>query len=217
MVISITVNAGKKDRIDFPVTPEMIETSDGVENTSINVSNLGEIVLKGKRNLTSISWSSFFPHEAYDFCVAKPFRDPAKYYRLIKKWMAKNYTVTLDIPGILSLNCLIESFVTSPIGGVCDINYSITFKQEKEVDAPSAKKQTAKRPTKSVVAHLYKWKKGDTWKKVAKKETGDSNNSARLVKLNRNRIDKAHFKYFKKTGKASKGTAFLVGVDIMIK
>jgi len=218
MVISITVNAGERERIDFPINPESIETTDGVENTSVNVSNLGEIILKGKRNLTTISWSAFFPREDYDFCVATPLDDPNEYVEKIKDWMDNNYTVTLDIPGFISLNCLITSFEPSPNGGIYDIGYNISFKQFKDVDLPSVKKQTAKRPVKAVVAHLYKWKNNDTWKKVAKKETGDSKNSKKLRKLNEKRIKKATKKYRDKHHVTTvKEKVALVGEKVLIK
>ena len=205
----------------FPVTPGAFDLDFGVENVKVNVNDLGEILLKGKRKLRSISWSCFFPRKYYDFCQVSEgeLRQATEYVTMLQLLAAENVTVMLNITDYVSMPVVIESFPTSQDDGTGDISYSITLTEDRDVDTPSAETQTAKRPTKAVQSHLYKWKKGDTWKKVAKKETGKTDNWSKLKKNNQKTTDKAVMAYKKKhpSEKKIKDEVALIGVNILIK
>lgn len=51
----------EKKSILLPINPESFEISGSQNNQSLYVHNLGEINLKGKRGLYSITLESFFP------------------------------------------------------------------------------------------------------------------------------------------------------------
>ena len=215
--ISITYNG---TTLVFPISPESFSVPLSYNHEKVNINGLGEILLKGEQELRSVGWNSFFPDQYYDFCQVTEgeLREP-NYYILVLMLLASNkQTVTLNISGFLSMPVVITNFSPGMEERGKDVSYSITFTQDKSVDTPSVKKQTAKRPTKEVIAHLYKWKKGDTWKKVAKKETGKASNWKRLIKINKKKIDKAAADYHKKHPKASKipNSAF-IGVKFLIK
>jgi hypothetical protein len=128
-------------------------------------------------------------------------------------------TVQVSISDVITLPMTLSTFTYGQDDGTADVNYSVTFTEVREVATPDAAKQTAKRPTKKVVSHMYKWKKGDTWKKVAKKETGKSDNWKKLKSTNKSRVDKAIKAYKKKhpSVKKVKDTTALIGTKILIK
>jgi hypothetical protein len=205
----------------IPVTPESFEISGGYDNQTVNINGLGEILLKGKRNLRTVSWSSFFPREHYDFCQTSEAEhiDPTNYITVMMFAAEFGLTVQVSISDVITLPMTLSTFTYGQDDGTADVNYSVTFTEVREVATPDAAKQTAKRPTKKVVSHMYKWKKGDTWKKVAKKETGKSDNWKKLKSTNKSRVDKAIKAYKKKhpSVKKVKDTTALIGTKILIK
>ncbi|MEE0329389.1 MAG: hypothetical protein UDN34_09885, partial [Phascolarctobacterium succinatutens] len=55
------------DALVLPVIPGSYEVGQSYNNGSVNVNALGEINMLGKRNLMTISFSSFFPAQQYEF------------------------------------------------------------------------------------------------------------------------------------------------------
>lgn len=204
----------------FPVSPESFEITSEVNHTSVNVNGLGEILLKGDKMLRSFGWTCFFPSQAYDFIQVdeSDLLEASAYVEKLQQLAFDRQTVTINIKDFISMDCVISKFSPGMEEKGKDLSYSITFMEDVNVDTPNVKTQTAKRPTKSVKSHMYKWKKGDTWKKVAKKETGKSENYSKLKKANKSKINKAVKAYKKKHNvKSVKDTVALVGVKILIK
>ena len=205
----------------MPVTPESFDVSCGYDHQTVNINGLGEVLLRGKRNLRTVSWSSFFPRQHYDFCQVPEadLIDPRWYIAFLLLAEENDLDIKVTISDFISIPVVISSFDHGQDDGTGDVNYSITLTEVRDVDTPNAAKQTAKRPTKKVTSHMYKWKKGDTWKKVAKKETGKSDNWKKLRKANIKRIDKAAMEYTKKHPRVKKvkETTVLIGVKVLIK
>ena len=220
--MDISIKAYDSDEgFTFPINPESYDISRGSTDVSVNVHNLGEVMLKGKENLKKIGWSSLFPHEEYDFCQTTPLDDPKEYIDILQEWHTNRTTLTLDIEGVISINVVISDFNSGEQDRVGDIYYTLSLTEYKDIKLATTKKQVQKRPSKKVVAHLYKWKKGNTWKKVAKKEAGDSSRASALKKLayNKKVLKKAKKAYKKKhpNAKKFKDATVLVGYKVMIK
>ena len=132
--MEVWLRGSKKVRI--PVLPSEYTVSSGQNNTVVNVIGLGDVVLKGKRGLRSISFSSFFPMK-YDssFCEYTGLKSPKAYVELIEK-MKRAGTVKLIITGTqINFRCTIESFEWGENDGTGDINYTLSFQ---EYRAPSS-------------------------------------------------------------------------------
>lgn len=132
--MEVWLKGSKKVRI--PVLPSEYTVSSGQNNTVVNVIGLGDVVLKGKRGLRSISFSSFFPMK-YDssFCEYTGLKSPKAYVELIEK-MKRAGTVKLIITGTqINFRCTIESFEWGENDGTGDINYTLSFQ---EYRAPSS-------------------------------------------------------------------------------
>lgn len=192
MDIYIKWDSDKKGFL-LPINPEGFELSDSMNNTSIIVHNLGEINLKGKRSLWTITLESFFPHQKYSFSRGA-YHDPYEYYiKKLKKLFEKNTTIHLIITQT-SINGFftIESFTYGNKEKNGDVSYSLSLKEFRAIKSSSVsvkKKKTTKkiyggsgaagagsssRVTKTPQTGVYVWKKGDTWQKVTKKCLGSS-------------------------------------------
>ena len=201
-----------KSNIILPVNPETFEISGSQNNTSLFIHNLGEINLKGKRGLYSITLESFFPNQQYDFEHSIHHKPYDFYCKKIKSLYEKNTTVHLVITGTdINMFCTIESFNHGEQLKNRDVSYSITFKEYREYNAQ-------KRITTRKKATTYTWKKGDTWSKVCKKYLGSSKTWKTVKASNKTVINKAvktYKKKHKKIKKVKEETA-LIGYKVVI-
>lgn len=179
------------DKFKLPVTPESFEVAVNHVNTVVNVISVGEINLLGKTGLKSVSLSSFFPAQDYNF--SKADRDkPKSYVNKLEKWRKNNTLIRFIISGVINMQCSIESFKWGEKDGTGDIYYTVTLKEYRKV---SVKKRT----TKKIKATTHKIKKGETLAKIAKKYYGKSSASYR------NKIYNANKKIIKNKNKLPKG------------
>lgn len=216
------------ESIQLPVLPASFEVAGSQNNTSVNVHNLGEVNLKGKRNLFEISFSSFFPCQQYDFCKCEAM-EPSYYVQTLQKILEDNTTVHVIITDTdCNFFCTLESFDYDMKEKTMDVGFNVSFKEYRVVNPVTTqatvknkkvKKPRTKRTSKEVKSKSYTWKKGDTWNKVAKHQTGDSANGSALKKINQKLIDKLSLAYYKKTktDKKIKMDDILVGQKVVIK
>lgn len=229
MDIYIKWDSDKKGFL-LPINPEGFELSDSMNNTSVIVHNLGEINLKGKRSLWTITLESFFPHQKYSFSRGA-YHDPYEYYiKKLKKLFEKNTTIHLIITQT-SINGFftIESFTYGNKEKNGDVSYSLSLKEFRAIKSSSVsvkKKKTTKkiyggsgaagagsssRVTKTLQTGVYVWKKGDTWQKVTKKCLGSSETWKITKQRNATVIKKAKKKHPKK-----KENAALIGYKVVV-
>ncbi len=133
--MEIWLKGGSK-RIRIPVLPPEYTVQSTQNNTTVNVIGLGDVALKGKRGLRSISFSSFFPkrYDA-DYCQFTRVKKPKYYVDAIEK-LKRAGTVKLIITGTqINFACTIESFEWGENDGTGDIDYTLTFQ---EYRAPSS-------------------------------------------------------------------------------
>ena len=194
----------------IPINPEEVMINVTMNNTSLNIHNLGEINLKGKRGLYSITLESFFPSQVYDFARGS-YHDPYDYYIYkLKNLFEKNTTIHLvatetKINGYFT----IEDFNYGHKDKSDDVYYSISLKEYREIGST---KVATKRVTKEVKTKSIKWKKGDKWQKVTKSVLGSSTTWKTQQKNNKSVISKAKKKYPKK-----KENDALIGYTVVIK
>ena len=212
-----------KKKVQLPVLPSEFEMSAAQGNTSVVIHGFGEMNLKGNRGLYSVSVSSFFPAEHYDFCKCTP-KKPSEYIKIFEKLFEDNETVHLIMTTTpVNFYCTISDFAYSKNDGTGDINFTMKFTEYREnkikkKSKHSSAKETTSRVTKKVKTHSYKWKKGDTWQKVSKKETGTVNYKNKLRIQNKKVIEKAKKAYIKKHKvKTVKDSVALVGYKVVIK
>lgn len=115
-------------RLRIPVLPSSYDVTSEQDNTTMTVCNLGEISIKGKRKLRSISFSCFFPKRD-DTYVDGRLKSPSWYVKQIEQ-MKRKGTVKLTITGSpVNMKCTIDSFEWGEQDGTGDIAYTINFKE----------------------------------------------------------------------------------------
>lgn len=182
----------------FPILPSEYEIINDSNNTQVNIHDLGEINLLGKRKLKNISFSSFFPSQLYSFCQYTNFINPKEAVALIEK-IQNNGVLRLIMTGIITIECTIENFTWGENDGTKDINFTLDLKEYRRCKIIVKSSSTAlpqkitqpvtKRATKQLKNITYIVKKGDTLTKIAKTLTGNSANWKIIYEQNQNSIN----------------------------
>lgn len=179
--------------ISIPVLPSEYKVQSKQNNQTENIIGIGEISLKGKRGLRSVSFSSFFPfRKDSSYCRKGQILKPLQYVNAIER-MKQLGTVKLIITGSpVRMTCTIESFEWGENDGTGDIFYTLSLKEYRYVNATQSSviqdnaggesasaavhgNQETARTEPKVNTQEYIVKKGDTLTSIAKRLTGSSN------------------------------------------
>lgn len=177
-MITIGTSDGKQ-ALTIPVMPSSFEVTTEQDHQTVNIVNMGEILLKGNRKLRTLTFSSFFPAQKYGFADT----DNTEPYELVKKianFRNNRYSLKVSISGAITFDGVISSFSYSEEDGTGDVSYSITFTEERQIKGKRAEK-TAK-------VKKYVCKKGDNFYKVARKTTGSVSNAKKIAKANKMKV-----------------------------
>ena len=189
-----------KTSLQLPVLPESFEVTASQNNNTVTIHDFGDINLLGVRTLYEVSFESFFPHMAYDFCICKP-DNPYDYIKKIKELFEGNTVIQLIISGTtVNGHFTISSFTYGQEDRVGDVKYSLTFTEyRKPVSTRKSKASASKsssnvksangnRIAKKIKSQTYTCKKGDTLQKVSKKLTGTTANWRAIYNQNKKTI-----------------------------
>lgn len=182
----------------LPVEPQTNEFSEMQHTSKLNIINLGEINLIGKRGLVRVSISSFFPGEKSPFKKSW-VKSATEYLRLLRKWKESGRPIRVIIPDVaLNMAMAIESFTyrLSPSG---NINYSLELTEyrflnvsskkddnSKKVNPKTGLKERSKPQTKS---KTYTVKLGDCLWEISRRMLGDGARFQEIYKANKSLID----------------------------
>ena len=166
-------NIQSGEDIILPVTPSGYDVSTSQNNVTVNINKLGEILLRGKKQIKQISFSGFFPAQRYYFCDVEPDA-PQNYVNKIEAWEINADPVTVTIDDAVSINCLIQTFNYSESDGTGDVSFELTFAQYEQI--------SGKRADKVIKNKKYTCKKGDTFYSVARRCTVSTSNAKKIAK-----------------------------------
>lgn len=120
------------DKIQLPITPPQIEVSVQNNNTTLNISDIGEILMIGKTGLLSITVESFFPAQSYYFADLRMSEKPYAYVKKIEKWKDSGKPMRLLLTGTtLNKPFAIESFTYREQDGTGDVYFSLALREYK--------------------------------------------------------------------------------------
>ena len=184
-----------EERIRLPVIPSSFEVNIPHQNTTVNITQLGEINLIGKTGLMNMIIESFFPNQQYNFCLYKDFHRPYEYIKQLLKWKDSGKPIRVIVTGTpINYAMAIESLTYSEVDGTGDVYFSLELKEYKFISTSTVRTTTTKNgttlttPTTSrevkVSAKSYTVKAGDTLWLIAKKLTGDGSNYKAIAKKN---------------------------------
>lgn len=187
----------EKEKIQLPVLPERFETRNGSNNSSMNISGLGEIVIMQSRPALQFSFSSFFPATKFPGVQVGSLTKPLTLVQKINEWKTSKKPVHLIATACgVDLYASIEDFSYSEEGGdPGTYQYSITLKEYREitvrqvkVDIPKAVatvKKTEPRVDNTVQPRTYTVKSGDCLWNIAKKFYGNGAQYTKIYNANK--------------------------------
>lgn len=121
-------------RFRFPVIPPSYQVTSGRNIETVNVNAIGETDLRGKRELRTVSFSSFFPKN-YDsgYCQYSNLKSPKRCVEMIEK-IKEGSPAKLIITGSpINFRVTITSFQWGEQDGTGDIYFTITMKEHRNV------------------------------------------------------------------------------------
>ncbi|MBD8500744.1 LysM peptidoglycan-binding domain-containing protein [Paenibacillus arenosi] len=180
-----------EEQLRLAVPPQTFEMQTGSTLTPVNIHQLGEVNVIGKRRLKAISLSSYFPIRDDGLCQYKHFPTPESSVERIERWRDSGQPIRLIIYGQgLSINeaMAIENFNYSQKHGPEDVYFTLDLKEyrflnprnQNVVNPKQRKQQLLKYGSKTYVVNY-----GDTLYWIARKLLGDGKKWKSLVKLNK--------------------------------
>nr|DAM73785.1 MAG TPA: tail assembly protein [Caudoviricetes sp.] len=130
--------------VSFPILPAEFRVANPYNTTSVNINNLGDINMKGKRGLASLTIESFFPAEAQSYLVGgglvsgqdiDPYGNVAK----IKQMAISDKPSRINISSTdVSMPVLIKSFEYGETDGSGDVYFSISLEEYRFISQESS-------------------------------------------------------------------------------
>lgn len=194
----------KKESIQLPVVPQSFMINDGQNNVVVNVTSLGDANLPGKKALRELELTSFFPNQDYNFLVCKRKTDPYEYIEWLRKRKNNGTKMRVIITGTgINFMCLVENLEYGEDDSSGDVNFTISLKEyvTRTSSESTTKTSSGVARTSKSAAKTYTVKKGDTLKKIAKKQLGSASKASALYKKNKKVIEDAFKKWKKKQEK----------------
>ncbi|WP_127133493.1 hypothetical protein [Veillonella caviae] len=182
------------ERIVLPVTPSQYNVGIEQGNTSVTITQIGEALLFGNPQLTTLSFDGLLPAKDYSFIVGDK-RKPIELISIIQKWMQSKQPVRVIISdGPINLMMAIMSFPYKKHDNTGDIYYSLFFKEYKDlntssvidytksIDAATGLKDRPNINTKPTTATLFN--RGSDILDAAKKAYGNYRHYERIIQSN---------------------------------
>ena len=179
-----------KESLKIPVLPDSWDIITGQNHQTVDVVTFGEVLLKGKRKLDEISFSSFFPYSKNNgsYEVQAAFKEPLTLINKISGWKEKGKVVRLIITETnINKEFLITGFDWGQHAGSGDYYYTLSLKEytrPKIYYSSDGVTSLSKARQEKEAPKTYTVKKKDTLKKIAKKQLGSSKKFKDLAKLN---------------------------------
>lgn len=120
------------DKIQLPITPSEVEVTVQNNNTTLNINDIGEILMIGKSGLLSLTVESFFPNQSYYFADVRYSEKPYDYVDKIMRWKDSGQPMRLLFSGTtINKPFAIESFTHGERDGTGDVYYSLSLREYK--------------------------------------------------------------------------------------
>lgn len=184
--------SGGTNSVSFPVSPANFEIANPYNNQTVNIINLGDVNLLGKRGLRTIEFKSFFPAQAYTFVQTMSLSGPYDYVNQIRQMAESGNACHLTITGTdVSMPVTIEDFSYGERDSSGDVYFSISLKEYRYImptssatnDTTALKSRTAETIENKETTKLGVMSDIDTAQKVFQKTTTIVNQGERTLGL----------------------------------
>lgn len=118
--------------IVLPVTPESFGVQVKNNNSVVNINNFGNYNMMGKTGLKSITISSFFPAQDYNFSSGSD--EPYELVNQIEEWRLSTKPLNLLIENsTIDFDCLIDSFEYKEQDGTGDVYFTLVLTEYRNI------------------------------------------------------------------------------------
>lgn len=118
--------------IVLPVTPESFGIQVKNNNSVVNITNFGNYNMMGKTGLKSITISSFFPAQDYNFSSGGD--EPYELVNQIDEWRLSTKPLNLLIENsTIDFDCLIDSFEYKEQDGTGDVYFTLVLTEYRNI------------------------------------------------------------------------------------
>ena len=180
--------------IRVPWLPSAIEyESGGIITASYDILDKGPIEVPTGTGLAGVSWKSQLPGEKrtdMSMFRGKP-KAPAYYHKIFESWRKKGTKLNVLVTGYpINIDVFLTDYSATPAGGFGDMEYSVTFTEDKDIIVKKEKNTTmteTKRPAKTTTS--YTIVKGDTLWGIARRFLGAGSKWSTIYNANKTIIE----------------------------
>lgn len=208
--------------IRIPWLPEkVIYTSGGAIFATYSILNKGDVAVPTGSGLAGASWDSTFPgYGRNDNSMQRgTWKDPSTYHNILEDWKANGTPLNLLVVGYpINLDVLVEDYDGDFTGAFGDIDYSVKFKEDRDLTitsttvAKSSQSTETKRST--VETTSYTIVKGDCLWSISQRFLGAGSKWRTIYEANKEIIESTAKKYGRKS--SDNGWWIYPGVTIQI-
>ena len=179
-----------EQKLQLSVKPTDYTISVAHKNSTVNVTQLGDINLIGKTGLRETTLSSFFPAQDYNFSVNSNRRPPKECVELIEGWRLAGEPIRVIITDKLNMEATIESFSWGEQDATGDIYFNLALKEYKKPKIKAKEKSSARttQPEDTNSGKTYTVKSGDNLWKISKQFYGKGENYMKIYNANTDKL-----------------------------
>ncbi|MFA7636392.1 MAG: LysM peptidoglycan-binding domain-containing protein [Monoglobales bacterium] len=202
--IWLTYN-GESEKVHFPVNPEKFSIKNGSKNETVNISGLGEIIIKQDRPALTLSFSSYLPAAYFPGMNFSYIWNPYVIAEKIMRWKNGDKPCHLIITGTpINIYCTIEDFPLDEMGGdVGTVYYTLKLKEHRNVSVRQievVQDQAVITPEETridnrVQPSTYTVASGDSLYLIARKVLGDGARWKEIFEINKDQIESYNMIY----------------------
>lgn len=200
--MEIWLKENENNSFRLPVLPSEYTMTSGNTINTMSVNEVGEIALFSGNKLYSMTLTSFFPRQAYNFCEYKNIITPESSIDKIEKWRKSGAIIRLIITGTkINIPVIIEHFRYGERDGTRDVYYEIILREYRYLKTTvsneilSIKKPTRPIPPPQPTQRTHTVVSGDTLWDIAAKYYGSGAKYPTIVSANQDKIKNPNLIY----------------------
>lgn len=122
--------SGGTTSVSFPVSPSSFEVGNPYNNSTVNITNIGDINMLGKRGLKTLQFSSFFPAQAYPWLATYSMGSPYENVRKVQRLAESGQPCSISISGTdVSMPVSIDKFNYGEKDSSGDVYFTLDLKE----------------------------------------------------------------------------------------
>lgn len=201
-----------KNQIRVPWLPASIEYVCGEQiAANYDILNRGTVAIPTGTELATVTWTSQFPgiNRKDKAMLRGSWKSPSTYDKRLKRWLSGKTELNVTVTGFpINLDVTLTSYEAKAVGGFGDIEYTVTFTEDRDLTITKSKKRSSKKYT------TYTVKKKDSLWKIAKKTLGAGSKWKKIYTANKKIIEKTAKKHGHKS--SNNGSRIYAGTKLKI-